>query len=307
MSGQTESARLGGSDQSSRPRSSRTLAASALLLLFGLLWLLTGQISHEPVYGGKTLTLWLRTYDPSSPLGRGSREWNETDDAVRHIGTNAIPFLLRMLRETDSSLKLALAALAQRQRFIKIHFVPATTRNIEASKAFIVLGDAAKDAVPDLMKAYDENNSIESRSAIEEALSWIGPGAESAVPLLLQAATNANNEVRANALWALGDIHCDAQVCVPVLIRALGDSDSGARLSAAHALGMFGTEAQSAIPALSEMTKPPKALAVFSITDEVPLEARNALRKINPDAHSPSGQSSSAFEIRPVPPTFPPR
>jgi HEAT repeat protein len=283
------------------------MTALAILLLLGLLWFLTGQVPHEPVYRGKALTFWLQTYDPSSPLGRGSREWNETDDAVGHIGTNAIPVLLRMLRETDSSLKLGLVALAQRQHVIKIHFVPAPTRNIEASKAFIVLGDAAKDAVPDLMKAFDENNSIESRSAIEEALGWIGPAAQPAVPLLLQAATNANKEVRADALWALGDICCDPQLCVPALIHALGDSDAGARLSAVHALGMFGTDAQSAVPALRELTKPPKAISVFSMTDQVLMEARNALRKINPNAVSPSSESSTAFDIPAASQAFPPR
>ena len=44
-----------------------------------------------PVYRSKALTLWLRTYAPSSSPGRNSRAWNEADDAVRHIGTNCIP------------------------------------------------------------------------------------------------------------------------------------------------------------------------------------------------------------------------
>src|SRR5205823_2688038 len=110
-----------------------------------------------------------------------------------------------------------------------------------------------KDAVPHLMKIYNENNSVESQSAIEDSLSWIGPSAKPAIPLLLRAATNSNNKVRASALWALGDIHAEPQMCIPLLMKALRDSDAWARLCAAHALGMFGTDAQAAIPALSEL------------------------------------------------------
>jgi len=191
---------------------------------------------------------------------------------------------------------------------MKIHFVPATVRNIEASRAFIVLGDAARDAVPDLMKIYNERNSIESQSAIEDALSWIGPAAKPALPLLLRAATNANNGARANALWALGEIHAEPQLCVPELIRALRDSDGWARTSAAHALGMFGIDAQSAVPALMELTNFDKVFKAFPMMgDQVLLEAHNALRKINSRADSPSGERSSEFEIPTADPLLPPR
>ena len=75
----------------------------------------------------------------------------------------------------------------------KIHFIPATVLNIEASQAFIALGDRAKDAVPALMKIYNERNSTETQSAVE-VLGWIGPPAKPAIPLLLQAATKFKRE-----------------------------------------------------------------------------------------------------------------
>ncbi len=308
MSGKYEDARSGETDRFSHSRRPRTFAALAILLLLGLLWFLADRLPREPVYRGKTLTLWLQTYNPSAPAGRGSPEWNETDEAVRYIGTNAIPILLQMLRAKDSNLKLRLAALAQKQRVIKVHFVPAAVRNMEASRAFIVLGDRAKDAVPDLMKIYNESNSIESLSAIEDAFSWIGPAAKPAIPLLLRAATNANNGVRANALWALGEIHAEPQSCVPELIRALGDSDGWVRTSAAHALGMFGTDAQSAVPALMQLTNFPTVLTAFPVMgSQVSLEAHNALRKINPLAASPDSDTFSDFGIPTADPLLPPR
>ena len=281
MGGNFENARWRGTGLFSPLRSGRTVAAVVLLLLLVVVRFIAIQFPHEPVYGGKPLSAWLQTYDPSSPYGNGSREWREADDAVRHIGTNATPTLLQMLRTGDSDLKLRLVALAQKQQIVNFHFVPAATRNKEASKAFLALGDRAKEAVPDLMKAYDGNNSIESKCAIEESLGWIGPSARAALPLLVQAATNSNNDVRANAVWALGFIQAEPGICVPLLIHALDDSDVGARLGATHALGMFGSDARTAIPALMALTNPPTVESP-DVWEQETTEACDALRKILP-------------------------
>ena len=144
MSGENGNGRLSRTERLSKPWRLWTFAASLIILLAVSVWFLIREAPRVPVYHGKALTLWLRTYAPSSSSGRGSREWKEADDAVRHIGTNCIPVLLHMIREKDSRLKLRLAALADKQRLIKIHFVPAAQRNVEASRAFIALGNMAK-------------------------------------------------------------------------------------------------------------------------------------------------------------------
>lgn len=265
----------------------RGVAASFIVLLAGSVWLLAHQGSRVPVYRGKSLPVWLRTYAGSSSPGLHSREWNKADDAVRHMGTSCIPVLLHMIREKDSKLKLVLVSLARKQRLVKTHFVPAAERNVQASRAFIALGDMAKGAVPELVKMYDEDLSAHSRSAIEDALGWIGPASRPAISVLLRAATNSDSRVRADALWALGEIHAEPELCVPALIHALSDSDDWARLSAAHALGMFGTEAQSAIPSLRELTNFPSVFPGM-MKLQVNLEARNALEKIDSGVVSPS-------------------
>ena len=281
--------------QSSRPG---ILAAPVMILLVGLVWFLVWQLPREPAYRGKALTLWLQAYVSASSSGPGSREWREADDAVRHLGTNSIPVLLHLLRKRDSNLKLWVAALARRQRIITIRFVPAASWNTEASRAFIVLGDVAKGAVPELMRVYNENISAASEAAVLDALTWIGPAAKPAIPLLLGAATNSNARVRANGLWALGEIHAEPELCVPTLIYALSDTDDWARISAAHALGMFGPDARSAVPSLTQLTDFPKASTKFSMMGvQAQLEARNALQKINPRAIAPTSESFPGSEI----------
>jgi hypothetical protein len=84
----------------------RGVAASIIFLLVASVWFLARQGPRVPVYRGKSLPVWLRTYAVSSSSRLHSREWNEADDAVRHMGTNCIPVLLHMIREKDSKLKL---------------------------------------------------------------------------------------------------------------------------------------------------------------------------------------------------------
>ena len=256
-----------------------TVSASLLVVALGLFC--ASRTTRRPLYEDKTLVLWLRTYAPSSKAQRNSPEWKKGDDAVRQRGTNCIPVLLRMLRAKDSHLKLSLIGLARKQHLIKIDFIPAEEVNVEASRAFIVLADAAKDAVPALMRMYNENVSTESQRAILDALAWIGPSARPAIPLLLGAATNSDARIRANALWALGEIHAEPELCVPKLIDSLNDSNAWTRLSAAHALGMFGADAQAAIVPLNRLTN--AGIQAPGTPDiQVSIESRNALRKIRP-------------------------
>jgi hypothetical protein len=78
--------------------------------------------SDEPVYKGRTLTSWLEDLAnahaqmvPSSTLTRSVLTLREAQvkEAMRQIGTNAIPTLLRMLRMKDSAFKVMVMNLAK--------------------------------------------------------------------------------------------------------------------------------------------------------------------------------------------------
>jgi hypothetical protein len=51
---------------------------------------------REPGYQGKLLSEWLRAYRPIGTRTPGSQQ---AADAVRHIGTNALPFLVRWIED----------------------------------------------------------------------------------------------------------------------------------------------------------------------------------------------------------------
>src|SRR5579863_6996808 len=170
-------------------KSKRILPASLVVAaLGGFFWLTWRVYEPEPVYQGKTLSAWLEDCDKSRWVGT---EWQEANEAVRHIGTKAIPTLLDKLRRKDSPLSLKLLALARRQPFITIHHVPAPALNHKAAVGFEALGSAAQAAVPDLIKIFNENISAESQCETAISLGWIGPGARAAVPALAAGLTNA--------------------------------------------------------------------------------------------------------------------
>jgi HEAT repeat protein len=231
------------------------LVVSLLSGACGLAWLALSE-PREPVYQGKRLSEWLHGYDhPGMSPGSATRQL-AADEAMEHIGTDAIPFLLQRLREHDSSLKFRLLRLLEKQHFVKISYTPAEVLNMEAREAFGILGASASNAVPRLIKIFSRNFSPESQNATAFSLGFIGPAASNAVPVLLQCAcagqtaADANYRDRGAAILALGQIHAQPATVVPALTEMLREHDSGIRYWAACALGIYGPDAKSAVPLL---------------------------------------------------------
>ncbi|MDB6068148.1 MAG: repeat protein [Pedosphaera sp.] len=227
--------------------------------------------SDEPVYEGRTLSEWLKDYDPPMPLiARGASKIPAADNAVRQIGSNAIPALLHRLRAKDSGLVHRFVALALKLRVFKMKQVPAAIQWQEGYCGFRALGVDGKEAVPELIEIYEWNNLPEARYAIAGALGAIGPAAKAAVPALIRG-IGKNGILSSEAVDALGEIHSEPELTVPVLLKYLG-RDSPFRRDAAVALAHFGADAKPAVPLLLEMINNPN--------DSIKKVAREALIEI---------------------------
>lgn len=247
-------------------------------------WQILPSRDSEPVYKGKRLSEWLSAainsfhpdtlaYNPPNPSEI------QADEAVRHIGTNAIPTLLEMIQETDSPLKLKWIALMRKQHFFKPP-QEAFNRNLQAIYAFKTLGSTASNAVPDLVRIYRGNLSPDSQVFILAALGRIGPpAAPKTTPILLDGLTN--GDLRMTALYVIGEIHGQPEVFVPALINALKDSDPSVRATAITALGNYGPTAEPAVPALAGLLN--------DADPDISTEATNALKAIDPVAATKAG------------------
>ncbi len=263
-------------------------AVLVLAILGGLAWMVfSPRVEPEPVYQGKSLSVWLENYDPYNTK-RSSQQSIATQTAIQTMGTNAIPTMLRMLRTPNLPWKNWLFALAQKQHVIKIKYVEPWRNYERAAYGLQALGPRAADAVPELLKMFDQYPG--AQMALARDIAYIGPDAKMAVPSLLRHTTSKDSDTRANSLYALGQIHAEPDLTVPVLINGLQDPDPGVGASAAMGLGAFGPKAKAAVPALVkfiESKAPPTTTnnaALSSWWLYVKGTALQSLQQIDPEA-----------------------
>jgi hypothetical protein len=228
------------------------------LLLASVLGLLVWRASgtREPVFEGRTLRRWLNHHVASSAAipPYNSPGWRKADEALRHIGTNAVPTLLGMLRAKDPpKAVLKLLEAARRYRWTRINYHYAVSRHEEAKYAFEVLGKSAVGAVPELIRIYEQGISPSSQSCAAQALGHIGRGAQAALPALIRNFAHTNGNVRFDAVSAVMHIGGEPRVVVPALTGALKDPDVNVRWNALVGLEMLGSAAPPAVPDILKM------------------------------------------------------
>jgi HEAT repeat protein len=117
------------------------------------------------------------------------------------------------------------------------------------------------------LKEGDEN----CRAEAAEALGDLGADGKAALPALVSALGDEGERVRQNVLRAIIAIGPDAKA-TPALTNSLKDSDSLVRALSANALGQLGPLARQSVPALRE--------ALHDRDETVKKEAADALRAI---------------------------
>src|SRR5207244_8129211 len=123
--------------------------------------------------------------------------------ALRQIGANGIPTLLKMIAAKDPPPPIFKFLQRLRSRgWIKSKYRYALQRNEEAEYAFGVLGTNAAPAVPDLIRIYKANRSLSSQRCTALALGHIGPPASAAVPVLLKDFHHPSSDTRYYAVSA---------------------------------------------------------------------------------------------------------
>ena len=162
----------------------------------------------EPEYQGRTLSAWLKGFESEVAEAR----W-QSADAVRHIGTNALPLLRTRLGQKPSirepQWKQKLRAWLSKQSFFKINLPRPTGERREALAALDALGPAAKDAVPSVeMLLYEKPPDPQALLV----LARLGP---EAVPALTRALTNDQKVIRLGARACLDMLRSRSEVLFP--------------------------------------------------------------------------------------------
>lgn len=130
----------------------KRIQIALLLMLVLVVGMSTWELMavREPVYRGKPLSYWLNQYDGNYDSVTAQLAKKETDEAVRHIGTNAIPLLLRRLQTEDSALGIWLMDFSRKHR-LKLPLVHARVKCIQGLEGICALSlEDAKVCIPQL-------------------------------------------------------------------------------------------------------------------------------------------------------------
>jgi hypothetical protein len=272
------------------------------VLVLAVLGFLAWEVfrGREPVYQGKTLSEWLRSYDYQgidASGGKRAERNDQVDEAVRHIGTNALPHLAKKLIAKDSSLKKKLVDLVTRQSLIEFHFTQAADVRERAYLGLRALGKEARPLIPMLVDSLRDQADADLWWLTAQALAGIG--AEGMEPLT-NAIAGTNAALRcavAHALcryreiasgpWRLAPLSAAeltrADACViPALLRLLQDPDPEVRYYAVFSLGQIHRQPETVIPALVGFLNPRekyRSVAVYALA-EFGEQARPALPAI---------------------------
>ncbi len=194
------------------------LVVVLLVVLIGVA-ILQMLLPQEPVYEGKTLTVWL---DDCFRIqeARSDARFKAGEKAIRAIGTNAIPILLEMVRIRDSALKRKLTQVVFRESKGSIRLHNDWEYHRKAVIGFGVLGAAAAPCVPSLASLLSNKDPF-VRYTSAYCLGLIGPAAHETVPALIQCLGDSDFYVSRTATWALGQIHAEPALTVPALLRCL--------------------------------------------------------------------------------------
>lgn len=243
-----------------------------------LAWAWMPSRPEELIYDGRTLSEWLRAYVEGDP---DTEAHAQTEAALRKIGTNGIPTLLRMIQTPDSKFRTVLKALMREQSFFESNSEDARDIRYRASFGFLLFSEDAKGAVPELATLVKRGSGTDGREEAIVALGHIGPSAQAAVPALLAIALDAKDPDRDGAIYSLGCIHSSPESAVPVLENCLRDPDGRVRYNAARSLSKFGEAAKSSAPTLVTLLADP--------SPQVREQATNALKLIDREAATKAG------------------
>ena len=265
------------------------------------------EFHGEPMYKGMPLSFWVEAFDGPTwssdliPEIKDIKGGPAAQEAVVHIGTNAIPFLIHWIGGEPIS-ATDLSKLIARDLFLPSfqHEPPdagrAYVHAVGALQAFRVLGPAARSAVPALASLITNQFGAGAHSSaidqgdvqppgafwVLQALGAIGP---ESLPVLFTIATN-RAYTHMTRVIALGAARAAAgtneQAVLPVLLQCAEENDEEVDRGAVGVLSTCGQHDQRVFVALTNALQHPALGVRRSAIDALPPFGSQALPALLP-------------------------
>ena len=231
-------------------------------------------MKDEIFFEGKSSSEWLSLLETGDPAQRQQAVdvWKRISKAYR----DAVPRLLQVLKGEDEAVRLhamgVLGDLGHQAHTMSLalraalHQIAARDANTQvrgsAAEALTQIGPQANTPIPALIDTLHDELPI-VRQGAAHALGEMGPAAKTAAAALISSLRDEDLSVRLQAAWALWKIDRRDRIAVPVLCKILAEGDDIQRWMAADCLGDMGELAADALPALQEaLTRPTKAALI---------------------------------------------
>jgi HEAT repeat protein len=234
---------------------------------------------REPEYQGKPLSKWLgEAADDSPGIPLDPEEKPASRDAIRAMGTNALPGLIKMLKAQDSPLKLNPLNLARKHSLWGFSVTRARKLNNRAVFGLCALGTNANVAVPELMDLYlkrgDGTTAIALANLSADGVLALGQALTNPNIIL----TNKVPQLRFRMIYALGQLgalarkadarperlarlELEAKLAASALLQCLNDPDVFIRIAAAQALVDLGIDQERAVAVFAKSLTDPNRRA----------------------------------------------
>jgi len=242
------------------------LLVVACFAVVGVLALILFQ-DKEPRYRGHPVHEWVEILGGSPRQGvSGAPTQADAERALKQIGTNAVPLLLRWFAQEPkpSSVKRFVTTLLSRlprgripgsvERWLTSRD-PRENRSGLAMAAFGILGPAAFPAAPGLAELATRSTDPALSHRAVDALVKIGP---LALPAFISVITNHNAQARFYAMRSISILGTNAAPAVPIIILYL--TDKAVAGAAFETLGYLKLEPRLVVPSLMKIAHDPDAV-----------------------------------------------
>lgn len=239
---------------------------------------------EEPQFDGQSLSEWLIIYAKNAGDGEGKSkpEAEKAKQAIRNIGTNGIPTLLKLIQYEPSPRRLKIANAVEKlprfmwdNRLVRGVFSDPVDKSTQAAEnatlAFLIMRSGASVAVPALTQLMCQTNRVTVANRATYCLAAIG---KEGLPSLLIALANPQLPCCQVAARDLGigppfDFGTNAEAAIPLLANLTSNTNESLVKSAIRALGRVHAYPQVAVPALTN--------ALRSTSSVVRWEAEHAI------------------------------
>jgi len=217
----------------------KTIIAALFCVSATLVLLAIIRRDDEPRHDGRSLSAWLALYRKNA-MTKDSPDFKKAENAIRAIGTKALPYLLEWIQcEPPQWRWYLLRKLPYRLTHNETGYGFILGRDYirawSATRGFWILGTNAAAAVPFLETLMKNQSTPETSRNAALALMSVG---SAAVPALTNALADPQQPRRFLAVSVLGEVAHDigTNVVLPALTNALTDPDALVRMAATNVL-----------------------------------------------------------------------